>query len=68
MLLAAQKYLMTLVTRKWIEINDLSSGKYSANKNVRCRTSMLRSDSCDYSNACFVVKGRVSVTGTDNAN
>ena len=23
------------VTRKWIEVNDLSSGQYSVNKNVR---------------------------------
>ena len=29
---------------------------------------MLRSDLCDYSNAYVVVKGRISVTGTENAN
>ena len=29
---------------------------------------MLRSDLCDYSDACIVVKGRISVTGTENAN
>ena len=29
---------------------------------------MLRSDLCDYSNAYIVVNGRISVTGTDNAN
>ena len=29
---------------------------------------MLRSDLCEYSNAYFVVKGRISVTGTGNAN
>ena len=27
---------------------------------------MLRSDLCDYSDAYIVVKGRISVTGTDN--
>ena len=32
------------------------------------KTSMLRSDLCDYSDAYIVVKGRISVTGTDNAN
>ena len=29
---------------------------------------MLRSDLCDYSGAYIVVKGRISVTGTNNAN
>ena len=29
------------VTKKWIEINDLSSGQYFVNKNVRFKTSML---------------------------
>ena len=53
------------VTKKWIKINDLSTGQYSANKSVRFRTSMLRSDLCD---ACIVVKGRRSVTGTNTYN
>ena len=39
------------MTKKWIEVNDLSSGQYSANKNIRGKTSMLRSDLCDYSDA-----------------
>ena len=29
---------------------------------------MLRSDLCDYSDACIVVKGRINVTGTANTN
>ena len=29
---------------------------------------MLKSDLCDYSNAYIVVKGRISVTGTNTAN
>ena len=36
------------VTKKWIEVNDLSSGQYSDNKNIRFKTSMLRSNPCDY--------------------
>ena len=55
-------------TKKWIEINDLSSGQYSVNKNVRFKASMLRSDLYDYSGAYFDVKKRISITGTDNAN
>ena len=29
---------------------------------------MLRSDLCDYSDAYIVVKGAITVTGTNNAN
>ena len=31
-----------LVTRKSIEVNDLSGGQYSVNKNIRVKPSMLR--------------------------
>ena len=37
------------VTRKWIEVNNLSGGQYSVNKNIRFKTRML--DLCDYSDA-----------------
>ena len=40
-----------LVTKKWIEINDLSRSQYSVNRNVRFKTSMFRSDLCEYSDA-----------------
>ena len=29
---------------------------------------MLKPDLCDYSDAYIIVKGRISVTGTNNAN
>ena len=35
------------VTKKWTEVSDLSSGQYSVKKNMRFKTSMLRSDLCD---------------------
>ena len=57
-----------VVTKKWVEVNDLSSGQYSVNKSIRFKTSMLRSDLCDYSDAYIVVKGKVSVTGNNAAN
>ena len=34
--------------KKWIEVNDLSSGQYYVNKNISFKTSVLRSDSCDW--------------------
>ena len=40
-----------LVTKKWIEINDLSRSQYSVNRNVRFKTSMFRSDLYEYSDA-----------------
>ena len=41
-----------------VEVNDLSNGQYSVNNNIRFKTSMLRLDLCDYSNAYIVVKGQ----------
>ena len=49
---------LKFVTRIWIEINDLSSGQYSVNRNIRFKTTMLRSDLCGYSDAYIVVKGK----------
>ena len=56
------------MSKKWIDVNDLSSDQYSVNKKIKFKTWMLRSHFCDYCNACFVVKRRVSVAGTDNDN
>ena len=52
--------VLKFVAKQWIEINDFSSGQYSVNRNVRFKTSMLRSDLCDYSEAYIVVKGTIS--------
>ena len=51
--------MQMFVTKKWIEINDLSGGQYSFNKNVRFQTYMIRSDLYNFSDAYVVVKGRV---------
>ena len=56
-----------IVTKIWIEVNDLSGSQYSVNKNIRFKTNTLRSDLCDYSDAYIVVKGAITVKGT-NAN
>ena len=42
------------------KISKLLSGQYSANKNMRFKTSMLRSHLCAYSDAYFVVTGRIN--------
>ena len=49
------KDLRRFVTKKWIEVYDQSEGHYKVNKEIRIKTSMLRSDLCDYSDAYIVV-------------
>ena len=44
------------LTRKWMEVNDLLNGQYSANTNVRFKTPLLTSDLCDFSDAYIVMK------------
>ena len=58
---------MQICEKKWIEVNDLSSGQYSVNKYIRFKTSMLRSDLSDYSDAYIVVKGITTVEGDNNS-
>ena len=57
------------LTIKWVEVSDLSSSQYSVNKNIRFKTSMLRLNLCDYSNAYIVVKGTIDLlTAAANEN
>ena len=49
------------VTKKWIEVSDQSEGNCSVSKEIRIKTSMLRSDLCDFSDAYVVVKGTITV-------
>ena len=50
------------ITKKWIKVYDQSEGNYNVNKEIRIKTSMLRSDLCDFSDACIAVKGNITVT------
>ena len=51
-------------TKNLVEINDDVRGVYSPNKQIRFKTSMLRSSLCDYSDAYILVKGNVTVNNT----
>ena len=53
------KDLPRFVTKKWIEVYDQSEGNYNVNKEIRIKTSMLRSDLCDFNDACIVVKENI---------
>ena len=53
------------VPKKSIEVHDQSGNdedKYKGSKQIRFKTSMLRSDLCDFSDAYIVVKGTITVT------
>ena len=51
-------------TRNWVEINDEARGTYSPNKQIKFKTSMLRSSLCDYNDAYILVKGNITVNNT----
>ena len=53
------------ITKKWIEVYEQSGGTYNIKKQIRFKTSMLRSDLCDYSDAYIVVEGIVTVEGNN---
>ena len=47
--------------KKWIEVYDQSGRNCNINKEIRIKTSMLRSDLCDYSDAYIVVEEDIIV-------
>ena len=49
-------------TRNWVEINDESRGTYTSN-DIKFKTTMLRSNLCDYADAYILVKGTITFTG-----
>ena len=48
-------------TGNWIEINDESRGNY-ANGDIKFKTTMLRSNLCDYADSYILVKGTITIT------
>ena len=55
-----------IVTKKLIKVKDLPSDQYSVNKNMMFKTLMLRSDLCNYSDAYFAAKGKITVEGEND--
>ena len=51
--------------RNWVEINDESRGTYTGN-DIKFKTTMLRSNFCDYADLYILVKGNITITGTGN--
>ena len=57
------------ITAKWMEVDDLSGNaedSYNPSKQIRLKTSMLRSVLCDFSDAYIVVKGITTVKNPNN--
>ena len=57
------------IIRKWIEVHGQSGNaedRYNPSKQVRFKTSMLRSDLCDFSDVYIIFKATITVTNPDN--
>ena len=48
-------------TKNWVEINDESRGKYD--NSIKFKTSMIRSELCDYSDESIFFSGSMTITG-----
>ena len=56
------------ITKKWVEVHDQSGSaddRYKPNKQIKFKTSMLRSDLRDYSDAYIVLKKDIVLTKTN---
>ena len=51
-------------TRNWVEINDEERGINFHNKQIKFKSSMLRSILCDYSDAFILAKENITVNNT----
>ena len=49
--------------KNWIEINDQSRAVNNTNRNIRFKTTMLKSILCDYKDAYILVKERITISG-----
>ena len=52
--------------KKSITVHDQSGGIYNTNKQIRLKTSMLRSELCNYSDAHIVVSRTINITDPSN--
>ena len=57
------------VTKSLIKVKDLKRGQYSVSKNIKFKTSILRSDLRDYRDAHIILKGTIDLlAATGNKN
>ena len=58
----ASNQLSKFKTKNWVEINDESRGTYNVNRQIKFKTTILKSSLCDYSDAYILVKGKINIT------
>ena len=54
------------ITKKWMDVQSQSGNICNMSKPIRFKTSMLRFDLCNYSDAYVWVKGTITVTNPNN--
>ena len=54
-------------SKNWVEINDKSHGVYNIGSQIKFKTSMLRANLCNYSDAYISVRGIITVPNTGAA-
>ena len=59
-----QQMIQQIRTRNWVEINDESRRTYNETNQVEFKTSMIRSNLCDYRHVYIHVKATITVTNT----
>ena len=52
-------------TKSLVKINDESKGTYT-DADIKFKTTMLRSNLCDYADAYILVRGAITITGAGN--
>ena len=65
MLESTSDNLSKFKTRNWVEINNESKGNYT-NSEIRFKTTVLRSDLCDYADSYILVNRTITITGAGN--
>ena len=55
-------------TRYLVEITDQSRGNYGKNNQIKFKTSIIRSNLCEYSDAYILVSGTISIDGAGADN
>ena len=49
-------------SRKWNIFNDQSNANYDVGNAITYYTKVSKSNTCDYSNACTLVRGNITIT------
>ena len=50
-------------TKNWVKITDESRGLYTADSDIKFKTTLLKPSLCDSAEAYILVKGTITITG-----